>query len=671
MALIIVESPTKARTFNRIFQGKNHYVFATLGHFRDLPKQRLAIDYENDFKPEYEIDPKKEKIVEKIISLSKEHEEVIIATDSDREGESIGYHVAFVLNKVNEKWPEISLRENHLKRIIFHEITEKAIREALENPQTLRIPLVKAQISRRILDRIVGYELSPVLWEKIGKKWLSAGRVQTVALRLVVEREKEIHQFKREKYYQIYGSFNFGPLKLKLVSKNGMNFEEKNTLSLFDGEYRYTKTLINEENCHLIIKDILDDRYQIEKIEETVGKKFPPPPLTTSLLQQEAFYILGFSAKTTMSIAQSLYENGLITYHRTDSYDLASAFVFKARDYIKSRFGESYLSEKPRAYKTKSRLAQEAHEAIRPTRLESSPKVNQMPINHKKLYQLIFNRALATQMREAEVLYQTIRVRSTKGYLFEGKTEKLVFDGFLKIFGNEVTSSQDKKPLLNIKTGEEVKLILAKEEEFWTKPPLRYHEASLIKTLEEKGIGRPSTYAPIITLIQMKSYLEKNGRYFVPSPLGIAISDYLSAKFPKIFSLEFTALMEEDLDKIAQEEKDIISVLREFYHPFSQIVKQVRIEKGRIEVKEENFGQCPQCQGKLVIKKSKFGKFIACANYPNCQFTKAYARILNNKHCPKCQGQISIHFSRTKKRYYRCQNYPKCDFQSWSLKDVQ
>ncbi len=669
MALIIVESPTKARTFNRILQGKDYFVFATMGHFRDLPKNRLAIDYENNFKPEYELISSKKKIIEKIKQLAKENNEVIIATDPDREGESIGYHVAYILNQVNENWPEITLKNQNLKRIVFHEITQSALMEALKNPEKIRINLVKAQMSRRILDRIVGYELSPILWKKIGKNWLSAGRVQTVALRLVVEREKEINNFVKENYYQIYGFFDFDKdLKTKLVSKDNQSYENKITLNLFAGDYQYVKTNINEKNLSEIKNDLLTDEFFVDDIEETIQKRYPPPPFTTSLLQQEAFNRFGFSSKLTMSLAQSLYENGLITYHRTDSFNLSTYFVFKARDYIKEKYGEKYLPEKPRGYKTKSRLAQEAHEAIRPTKLESNPKLERLSTNHKKLYQLIFNRALATQMKEAEIKVVTIKIRSKKNYLFEGKKENIIFDGFLKLYLD--IELNNKNINFNVKPNDKVNLLNLNEEVNTTNPPPRYTEASLIKTLEEKGIGRPSTYASIISLIQTKSYLEKQGRYFIPTNLGIAISDYLSEKFPQIFSLDFTALMEEDLDQIAENQKQPLEVLKEFYQPFISLLNVEKENKNMIEVKEEEAGICPQCQGKLVIKSSKFGKFIACSNYPKCKYTKSIVKTVANKKCPLCGGDIVIKYTKNKKKFFGCSNYPKCNYQEWNYKKL-
>lgn len=675
MSLIIVESPTKARTFNRILKDKgNYFVFATQGHIRDLPKDRLAVDYQKDFQPEYVIIKNKEKIVEKLKELASKEKEIILATDLDREGESISYHIAYLLGKVEENWPDIKIKDKNLKRIVFHEITQKALDEALKNPQTLRIPLVKAQQSRRILDRIVGYELSPLLWKKTGKNWLSAGRVQTVALRLIVEREKEIKNFKIEDYYQIYANFSLKEkddfqIKAKLISKDNLDYETKTTLNLFAGEYTFIKTKINDNNLEDIKKDLFTDNYKIVEIKEDVIKRYPPPPLTTSLLQQEAFYRFGFSSKMTMSLAQQLYEKGYITYHRTDSFNLSTFFVFKAKDYIKEKYGEKYALDTPRSYKTKSKLAQEAHEAIRPTKLkEILDSDDKLTINHKKLYQLIFQRAVASQMKEAEIKLIKIIIKSDKNYLFETNYEEILFDGFLKVLAPH--KKNQKLPEM-IKVNNNLHLLRIFEEKQQTKPPSRYNEASLIKILEEKGIGRPSTYAPIISLIQTKNYVEKEGRYFVPTNLGIVISDYLSQSFDKVFDLNFTAMMEDELDKIASNEKNFLDVLREFFLPFKEKIEKNKKDLSFLKIKEDSRGICPKDGGKLILRYSKYGKFLACSNYPKCQYTESVQKILKNKVCPKCGGEIVIKYSKNKKKFYGCANYPKCDFSAWKQSDLK
>lgn len=668
MALIIVESPTKARTFNRILKGQDYFVFATMGHVRDLPTNKTSIEYDKEFKPDYAIIAKKEKVVEQIKELAKKNKEIILATDPDREGESISYHIAYILGKIDENWPNLTIKDPDLKRIVFHEITSNALKDALEHPAALRLNLVKAQQARRILDRVVGYELSPLLWKKTGKNWLSAGRVQTVALRLIVEREKEIKSFNLEEYFQIYGYFN-DDFKAKLDSKDGIKYEEKHTINLFSGDYTYTKTSINKDNIETIKTDLENDKYRVSDIQEEVVKRYPPPPLTTSLLQQEAFYKFGFSSKMTMRLAQGLYERGLITYHRTDSFNLSSGFVFKAKDFIAATYGEKYALEKPRGFRTKSRMAQEAHEAIRPTKL--IPNINnneKLTVNHKKLYAIIFNRAVASQMKEADINVFKVVIGGSKGYVFEGVVEQVMFDGFFKLLNPKFVEAKTKKPSLE----KNQDLILSKLEPTpsATKPPPRFNEASLIRILEEKGIGRPSTYAPIISLIQEKNYIEKDGRYFIPTPLGTSICDYLSQSFPKVFSLDFTAEMENDLDEIAEDKRDFIETLKEFYSPFKSQLDVKKEDSEILKIEDKSEGICPQCGHNLIMRFSKFGKFIACSNYPNCRYTKSVLKTVKGKKCPKCGGDVVVRYSKSKKRFYGCSNYPKCDFSAWKMADI-
>ncbi len=669
MVLIIVESPTKARTFNRILKGQDFFVFATMGHIRDLPTNKISIDYDHDFKPDYAIIGKKEKVVEQIRELAKKNPEIILATDLDREGESIAYHIAYLLDRIDENWPDLKVKDAKLKRIVFHEITSNALKEALEHPSDLRLNLVKAQQARRILDRVVGYELSPLLWKKTGKNWLSAGRVQTVALRIVVEREKEIQKFKAEEYFQVYGFFN-EDFKARLDSKDGVKYEIKETLKLFSGDYTFTKTSINKDNIDGIKNELETDKYKVVDIKEEIIKKYPPPPLTTSLLQQEAFYKYGFSSKMTMRLAQGLYERGLITYHRTDSFNLSSGFVFKAKDYIAETYGEKYSLEKPRGFRTKSKMAQEAHEAIRPTKLNPNLKATEkLTINHKRIYASIFNRAVASQMKEAEVNSIKVTIGGSKGYLFQGDVEQVVFDGFFKLLNPRFVEANNKKPA--IVKDQELSLSKLEPTPLMTKSPPRFNEASLIRILEEKGIGRPSTYAPIISLIQEKNYIEKDGRYFIPTPLGTSICDYLSSSFPELFSLDFTAGMENSLDEIAEDKKNYIETLRDFYSPFKT---QLEVKKGDTEVlkiEDKSEGVCPQCGHNLIMRFSKFGKFIACSNYPNCRFTKSILKTVKGKKCPKCQGDVVVRYSKNKKRFYGCSNYPKCDFSAWKMSDIK
>lgn len=664
MSIIIVESPTKARTFAYLFKNKNYQIFSTLGHIRDLPKNKLSIDYHQNFYPQYELINSRKTIITKIKEALKKDKEIILATDPDREGESISYHLLYLLGYIKKEWPEIVIKKNNFKRVVFHEITTSAINDAFSNPTQLRTDLVKAQMARRILDRIVGYELSPVLWKKTGKNWLSAGRVQTVALRLIVEREKEIKQFVSEKYWVIEAIFE-NNLRAKLIRINNELVEIKNELKVFDGRYTFTKTNIDDEKKDKIVNDLLSDKFIIDKIEIKESFKFPPPPFTTSLLQQQAFYRLNFSSKLTMKLAQDLYENGLITYHRTDSFNLSAKFLFGAKDYIKKKYGKDYALEKPRSYKTKSKLAQEAHEAIRPTTFNESPlKLKSLTKNHRRLYQLIFKRALATQMKEAKIEEIFIYILSQKGYLFNAHQERILFDGFLVLENENKKKAQDGFGNLLREKGE----ILLKEViplEKSTQPPLRYTEASLIKSLEEKGIGRPSTYAMIISLINQRNYIEKKGRYFIPTVVGESICQFLVNQFPQIFDLQFTALMEDALDEIANNKKNQITVLENFYKTLIDQKKKINYQE-KLKIDEESDEKCSLCQSPLVVKYSKYGKFLACSQYPQCRFTKKINYYLDGALCPKCGGKIIIKFSKKGKKFYGCENYPKCDYSSWT-----
>ncbi len=672
MTLIIVESPTKARTFNRILKGQDYYVFATLGHIRDLPHERLAVDYDHEFKPEYEIIENKKKVVDQLKKLTKINKEIILATDLDREGEAISYHVAYLLGFTAENWPEIKLKnrkDKTMKRIVFHEITPSALKDALAHPEELRINLVKAQQARRILDRIVGYELSPLLWTKLGKNWLSAGRVQTVASRVIVEREKEIQAFKQEKYFQIAGTFKNGrELLARLIKKDEIEYQQKVKVTLFIGDYEYVKTSIDADNLQAILDGLNDDSYKVESLEEETVSRFPPPPYTTSLLQQDSFNRFGYPAKMLMRIAQSLYERGLITYHRTDSFNLSSAYVFKARDFITATYGKEYALEKPRGFRSKAKNAQEAHEAIRPTHAEKSPEIvakeKKLNANQRKIYTLIFNRALATQMKEAQIKQLKVFIRGNKGYLFESDFQQVLFDGFLRVLNPTFVAKHQET--LHIEKNIPINLLKLDPEEKLTSHPPRYTEASLIRTLEEWGIGRPSTYAPIISLIQDKGYVEREGRYLRPTSLGVAISDYLSAAFPKIFDMKFTATMEEGLDEIANGKNEIVSLLKAFYDPFWENLKEKKLDKKKIEVKDEVKENCPECGSPLTVKFSRFGKFYACTSYPKCKFTKPILKFAEGKICPKDGGRVVIRYSRKGRRFFGCENYPNCDYMEFS-----
>lgn len=673
MSLIIVESPTKARTFNRLLKDQDYFVFATVGHFRDLPSKTIAVNYTKSFKPEYVVIPKKRNVTDKLKELMKSNSEIILATDLDREGEAIAYHAAYILGFIKENWPDIEIKKlegKTLKRIVFHEITPKELEKALKNPTELRIDLVKAQQARRILDRIVGYEISPILWKKTKKFWLSAGRVQTVALRILVEREKEITRFKKEKYFQIIGLFKSdnSEVSAKLIKIHGKSIEITQKIKLFTGEYEFSKTNIDSKNISSIQKEIKNSSYTIEKIEENVINKFPPPPYTTSLLQQDAFYKFRFPSKFTMRLAQNLYEKGLITYHRTDSFNLSSSFVFGAKEYIEKKYGKEYALDKPRGFRTKAKGAQEAHEAIRPTYLNGLEKIKSikgLTTNHKKLYQAIFYRALATQMKEASAKITKIYINGDKGYDFLSENQYILFDGFLKLLNPKFVERN--KSQVNIKKDDDIDLKDLTTEEKDTNPPPRYTEGSLIRVMEEQGIGRPSTYAPIISLIQTRGYVGKEGGYLVPSALGIGVCDYLSSQFNSIFEIDYTAQMEQELDKIATGDSEIVKVLKDFYDPFRLELEKAKNDKEKLEIDERSDKNCPKCGKSLNIRFSKFGKFLACSGYPKCKYTESIKNYVKNKKCAICGGGVVTKYSKKGLRFFGCENFPTCKYTEFSF----
>ena len=673
MALIIVESPTKARTFNRLLKDQDYFVYATVGHFRDLPSKTIAVNYAKSFKPEYVVIPKKRNVTDKLIELMKNNSEIILATDLDREGEAIAYHAAYILGFIKENWPDIEVKESEgktLKRIVFHEITLKEIENALKNPTKLRIDLVKAQQARRILDRIVGYEISPILWKKTKKFWLSAGRVQTVALRIIVEREKEIKKFKTEKYFQIIGLFKSEKIEFsaKLIKIYGKSIEIKQKIKLFTGEYEFSKTNIDSKNISSIQNQIKTSSYTIEKIEETEINKFPPPPYTTSLLQQDAFYKFRFPSKFTMRLAQNLYEKGLITYHRTDSFNLSSSFVFGAKEYIEKKYGKEYTPDKPRGFRTKTKGAQEAHEAIRPTYLNGLEKIKSikgLTSNHKKLYQAIFYRAIATQMKEATAKITKFYINGDKGYDFLSENQYIIFDGFLKLLNPKFVERN--KIQINIRKDDNVDLKDLTTEEKDTNHPPRYTEGSLIRVMEEQGIGRPSTYAPIISLIQTRGYVGKESGYLVPAALGIGVCDYLTSQFNSIFEIDYTAQMEQELDKIATGDSEIIKVLKDFYDPFRLELEKAKNDKEKLEIDERSDKNCPKCGKPLNIRFSKFGKFLACSGYPKCKYTESIKNYVKNKKCAICGGGVVTKYSKKGLRFFGCENFPTCKYTEFSF----
>lgn len=644
MKLIIVESPTKARTIKKFVNQKEFDVASCYGHIRDLPKSKFGIDVENNFEPKYVIPIKAGKVIKELKTKMQKAEEVILATDEDREGESISWHLKEVLELKN------------YKRITFHEITKEAILQALENPREILLNLVEAQKARRVLDRIVGYKLSPFLWKKVARK-LSAGRVQSVALRLIVEREKEIKDFKPQEYWTIDAQFQ----KLIESEKENKNIITA-TLFKIKGEQIDKFFVKNQKEAERIKNSAENKSYKIAKVDVKRVKRYPLPPFITSTLQQTAAQKLNYPAKLTMSIAQKLYEMGFITYHRTDSFNLSSQAIYSARNFIKENIGEKYLPEKPFIFKSKSKTAQEAHEAIRPTYIQNTPGKVQNKLDTKsfKLYKLIWERFLACQMKEAEIEQTILEIESDdKEFSFKGSGQTIIFDGFIKIYPIETKENL----LPKLQKEEELKIIKIDSKQHFTQPPPRYTEASLIKELEKNEIGRPSTYATIVSIIQERGYVTKeNNKFFKPTELGIAVNTILVENFPKIVDVKFTADMENNLDEIANGQKKYIEVIKPFYEYLEKELQEKYKKVKKVNLTQKTDIKCPLCKSDIVIRIGKFGKFYACSNFPNCKFTKDIEKI--EVKCPKCGiGKIVKRINKKRKNiFYGCSNYPKCDF---------
>jgi DNA topoisomerase-1 len=640
-----VESPAKAKTIKN-FLGKDYEVLASKGHIRDLPKSSFGIKIEDGkFVPEYRVTKDHSDIAKKIKESAKKADTVYIATDEDREGEAIGYHIAYMLNRGKdiEKFP----------RIAFHEITKKAIKNALENPRTLNMDNVNAQQARRLLDRIVGYRLSPLLGQKI-QRGLSAGRVQSSALKLIVDREREIQKFIPVEYWSVLGYF-------KKTESSLIEFENNKIEKL---------SIKNKDEADNILNSLKALTYKVENIEKKERKTNSLPPFMTSTLQQTASSMLGFSPKKTMQIAQKLYEGvktpvgnmGIITYMRTDSLNIAKEAQDAAVEFIKNEFGDKYLN--PTVYKSKAQGAQEAHEAIRPTEVKLTPDDlrNYLSSDEFRLYQLIYNRFIASQMKPAIFEIQNIIFASSKGK-FKTSGRKLIFDGFYRIYGDK---DRD-KVLPDFKVGEELKLEDIKAEQHFTEPPSRYSEASLIKELEKRGIGRPSTYAPTITLLQNREYVKTEKKQLIPTEIAFKVIEILEKYFPNIVDANFTAKMEEELDEIAEHKKDWQEVLEEFYEPF---IKQ--IEEGKKNIPSQKVAKplegefCPECGGQLLLRKGRYGEFIACSNFPKCKYTRQMDGTEKPKpketdiKCDKCGAPMVIKTSRKGEEFLACSNYPKC-----------
>ncbi|MFA6007790.1 MAG: type I DNA topoisomerase [Candidatus Shapirobacteria bacterium] len=652
--LLIVESPTKARTISK-YLGNDYEVMATVGHFRDLPKNKMGVDLK-DFTVEYVIDPKKRDVVAQLGKLSVEANEIFLASDPDREGEAIAWHVRWLLTEGQKK----KVDPKKISRVSFHEITKEAVEEALTKATQIDMDLVNAQQGRRVLDRVVGYSLSPVLWKKV-RRGLSAGRVQSVAVRLICEREMEREAFKKEKYFRINADFIKGEkFEAELQKVEGKNFIESTKIKLFDGEYTYSKSLFNtQEQAESFVKN-LDEEFTVIKVSGRESSKSPVPAFTTSKLQQAAARHFGWSGKQTMSLAQRLYEQGLITYHRTDAVYLSDKAIIEFRQYIGKTFGDSYLSPKVRVYKNTSKNAQEAHEAIRPTKVEVVEPQN-LDSKELKLYQMIWRRAVATQAAAARLESNSVDLEN-KEAMFRASGLRVVFDGFYRISGEK----HEDQLLPELKEGEKIKAKKVTFNETETAPMPRYSEASLVASLEKQGIGRPSTYAPIITTIIARQYVEREEGRFKPTSLGMAANEFLTKNFPDVLSLPFTAGMEENLDEVALGKVDWREMMKDFWKKFEVEIKGVEANAERVKVEVEKTGEkCPECkEGDLVIRVGKFGKFVSCSRFPECKYT-APLKEMADFLCPLCGGQGVIRKTKSGKKFFGCSNYPTCKWASW------
>ena len=648
-SLVIVESPAKAKTIEK-FLGKSHYtVKASVGHVRDLPKSQLGVDIENNFEPKYINIRGKGDVIKELKKEAKKAKRVYLATDPDREGEAISWHLSYIL----------IIDEEEKCRIEFNEITKDAIKKAIKNPRNINLNLVDAQQARRVLDRLLGYQISPILWQKV-RKGLSAGRVQSVTTKLICEREEEIKAFEPKEYWTI-----------ELIASN----KEGNNLTLkFYGKDNEKIELENEEQVKEILKTIENGNLVVTKIESRSRRKSAPKPYTTSVLQQDAANKLNFTTKKTMMVAQELYEGidvkgegtvGLISYIRTDSKRISEEAREKAKGYIIESIGENYYKDHTKDSKgKKEKKVQDAHEAIRPTSVDRTPDSikDSLSKDQYKLYNLIWRRFVASQMEDS--VFDVLNVEcKIEDLIFKATGSKLKFDGYTKIYN--FTERED-KILPSLDEGENLQIQEYDPQQHFTSPPPRYTEASLVKTLEELGIGRPSTYAPTITTILNREYVEKDGASLVPTELGIIVTKILDENFQKFMEVDFTADMESQLDQIEEGNAEWKKVVEEFYSPLAEAIR-VAIEKiEKVNMDEETDEICELCGSNMVIKYGRFGKFMACKNYPECKNTKPIVNKIGVK-CPKCkEGDIIMRKSKKKKVFYGCSNYPECDFVAWN-----
>ena len=650
--LIIVESPAKANTIKK-FLGGNTKVVASMGHIRDLPKSKMGVDIEHDFEPEYINIRGKGDLIKSLKADAKKAKHVYLATDPDREGEAIAWHLAYILG----------IPEDSVCRVTFNEITKETVQNSMKNPRKIDMNLTNAQQARRVLDRIVGYKMSPVLWKKV-RRGLSAGRVQSVAVKLIVDREEEIEKFIPEEYWNIFATL--------LDENSGKTFIAK-----LYGKDKKKLEIHNKEEVDAILKNINTGKYIVTEVKKGERKRTPAPPFTTSTMQQEASRKLGFTLKKTMSIAQGLYEGvkvegkgtvGLITYMRTDSTRISEEARAAAKTEIVKQYGEKYYEN--RYYKTKQ-TSQDAHEGIRPTYIDLNPEEikDSLTKDQYKLYKLIYNRFLASQMSAA--VYDTISANiDVNSYNFRASGQSLKFKGFMALYVETLDTKTDENEeafVPDLKENQEVIKQKIDSKQSFTEPPPRYTEASLVKALEEKGIGRPSTYSPTITTIIERRYIEKEQKQLVPTELGKVVNKLLTENFSDIVNVEFTAKIEEEFDEVAEGKENWKQVIREFYGPFEQEVEKVDKELEHVELKEEvSDVKCDKCGRMMVIKYGRFGKFLACPGYPECKNTKPFVETIDVP-CPKCGGKIQVRKSKKKRKFYICENNPEsCDFISWN-----
>ena len=648
--LIIVESPAKANTIKKFLGGKTKVV-ASMGHIRDLPKSKLGVNIENNFEPEYINIRGKGDLIKSLKKDAKSAKKVYLATDPDREGEAIAWHLAHILD----------IPEDSKSRVTFNEITKTAVQKAIKEPRQIDINLVNAQQARRVLDRIVGYKISPVLWKKV-RKGLSAGRVQSVAVKLIVDREKEIEDFIPEEYWNIIAKLldekSKKEFEAKLVGKNNKKLE-----------------IHSKEEVDEILANIKDAKFIVKDVKKGERKRNPAPPFTTSTMQQEASRKLNFSLKKTMSVAQTLYEGvkipekgtvGLITYMRTDSTRISEEARKVAKEVVEATYGSEYYEN--RYYKTKAD-AQDAHEAIRPTYIDIKPEQikDSLTNDQYKLYRLIYNRFLASQMKSA--IFDTLAVTiDANEYNFKANGQSIKFKGFITLYVEGTDEKEDEIgqiPLLEV--AQEVKKEKIESKQSFTEPPPRYTEASLVKALEEKDIGRPSTYSPTITTILARHYIEKEAKQLVPTELGKVVNKLLTENFPDIINVEFTAEIENEFDEIADGKENWKQMISEFYGPFEKELEKVEKELEHVELEEEvSDVPCEKCGRMMVVKYGRYGKFLACPGYPECKNVKPYIETIEEP-CPKCGGKVQIRKTKNRRTFYICENNPdKCDYISWT-----